>query len=224
MKTQVALTGVSSIPKNLRTEKTFSVQIVDSPYSIRDLAAQNETLAADPLVVVAYLPFLEMRNFDLYLHLQKKYSNLLILFVVQELSGTMKLKLKHNDNFIVLWKTEENRLIENIKSALEGRRIRLRQDRREPHKVKGIISPSSLPLGNSKQNFKPMLPGAFENLSEQGSCLKIHAPFYEPKDFVNLSYQTKQGDFVSIQGQVRWSRWNSEEQTQELGLHFVSST
>lgn len=218
MKTQVILTGISIVPKIFKKEKDLDVQIIENAYNIRELATQNQ----EAMVVVAYLPFLEMRHYDLYSHFQKTHPHMQTIFVVNELSGNMKLKLKHNEDFIVLWKTEENSLLENIKRALEGKRIKLRQDRREPHEVRGLLSPSALPTGNTK-SFKPMLPGAFENLSEHGSCMKIAAKFYEPKDFVNLSYQNKEGDFITIQGQVRWAKWNKEDQTQELGLHFVSS-
>ncbi len=218
MKTQVILTGISIVPKIFKREKDLDVQLIENAYNIRDLATQNK----EAMVVVAYLPFLEMRHYDLYTHFQKAHPHMQTIFVVNELSGNMKLKLKHNEDFIVLWKTEENSLLENIKRALEGKKIKLRQDRREPHEVKGLLSPSALPTGTSK-GFKPMLPGAFENLSQHGSCVKISAKYYEPKDFVNLSYQNKEGDFITIQGQVRWSKWNKEDQTQELGLHFVSS-
>lgn len=219
MKTQVILTGLSIVPKIFKKEKDLEVQIIENPYSIRELATQNK----EAMVVVAYLPFMEMRHYDLYSHFQKTHPHMQTIFVVSELSGNMKIKLKHNEDFIVLWKTEENSLLENIKRALEGKRIKLRQDRREPHDVRGLLSPSALPSGSTKGGFKPMLPGAFENLSPHGSCVKIAAKFYEPKDFVNLSYQNKEGDFITIQGQVRWSKWNKDEQTQELGLHFVSS-
>lgn len=218
MKTQVILTGTSIIPKIFKKEKDLEVRLSENPYDLRDMAAQNK----EAMVVVVYLPFIEMRHYDLYSHFQKSHPQLQTIFVVNELSGNMKLKLKHNEDFIVLWKTEENSLLENIHRALEGKRIKLRQDRREPHEVRGLLSPSALPIGTSR-GFKPMLPGAFENISEHGSCLKIAAKYYEPKDFVNLSYQNKEGDFITIQGQVRWSKWNKDEQTQELGLHFVSS-
>ncbi|MDG0816404.1 PilZ domain-containing protein [Bdellovibrio svalbardensis] len=222
MKTQVILTGISIVPKTFKKEKDLDVQIIENAYNIRELANQNKEV----MVVVAYLPFIEMRHYDLYTHFQKTHPHMQIIFVVNELSGNMKLKLKHNEDFIVLWKTEENSLIENIHRALEGKRIKLRQDRREPHDVKGLLSPSTLPSGGMNsisKGFKPMLPGNFENLSQHGSCVKIAAKYYEPKDFVNLSYQNKEGEFITIQGQVRWSKWNKEEQTQELGLHFVSS-
>lgn len=218
MKTQILLTGISNIPKIFKREKNFETLVVANPYDIREIAADNK----EPMVVVAYLPFLEMRHFDLYTHFQKTYPNMQTIFVVNELSANMKLKLKHNEDFVVLWKTEENSLIDNIKKALNGKHIKLRQDKREPHEVRGLLSPSTLPVGNTK-NFKPMLPGNFENISPHGSCLKISAKFYEPKDFVNLSYQNKEGEFITVQGQVRWSKWNSSEQVQELGLHFVSS-
>ncbi|QDK39743.1 PilZ domain-containing protein [Bdellovibrio sp. NC01] len=218
MKTQVLLTGISIIPKIFKREKNFEMMVVANPYDIREIAADNK----EPMVVVAYLPFLEMRHFDLYTHFQKTYPNMQTIFVVNELSANMKLKLKHNEDFVVLWKTEENSLIDNIKKALNGKHVKLRQDKREPHEVRGLLSPSTLPVGNTK-TFKPMLPGHFENISPHGSCLKISAKFYEPKDFVNLSYQNKEGDFITVQGQVRWSKWNSSEQVQELGLHFVSS-
>jgi len=206
------------IPKYFKKEKDFDVRIIDNPYIIRDEAAHTP----DPMIVVSYLPFIEARHFDLFSHFQKMFPHMQTIFVVNELSANMKLRLKHNKDFIVLWKTEENRLLENIHAALEGKHLRLRQDRREPHSVRGLLSSSLLPVGQETTGLKPLMPGSFENISDHGSCLKIQARFYEPKDFVNLSYQNKEGEFITLQGQVRWSRWNSQDQIQELGLHFVS--
>ena len=212
--------GTTKQLKALKAERTFELLNLSSPYELKDILTQNQ----EPIVVIHYLPFLEMRHFELYSHFQKNHENLQTIFVVKELSGNMKLKLKHTHDFIVLWTTEEGSLVDTIKMALAGKQLRLRQDRRETHAVRGLLSAAHLPTGKSQRDFLPMLPGSFENVSESGSCFKICAEFYAPKDFVSLSYQNKQGDFVTVQGQVRWSKWNPQEQVQELGLHFVSST
>ena len=67
MKTQILLTGISIIPKIFKREKNFETLVVANPYDIREIAADNK----EPMVVVAYLPFLEMRHVDLYTHFQK---------------------------------------------------------------------------------------------------------------------------------------------------------
>nr|BFD59769.1 hypothetical protein CKG001_18760 [Bdellovibrio sp. CKG001]BFD63135.1 hypothetical protein BdHM001_18160 [Bdellovibrio sp. HM001]BFD67038.1 hypothetical protein HAGR004_20600 [Bdellovibrio sp. HAGR004] len=218
MNTQVFITGQSRIPTALKKDPTLSCALIENPYDLRSALSGDE---GDKIVVV-FLPFLEVRHFDLYSFLQKSIQNVKIFFVVNELSSNMKIRLKHNNDFVVLWKTEENNLPKDIHAYLEGRQLELRQDKRETQDTRAMLSPSMLPLGVENRGFQPILGGAFENISLNGSCLKIKAPFYAKKDFINLTYQNKQGEYVSVEGQVRWSKWNEAEQSQELGVQFLT--
>lgn len=218
MNTQVFITGQSRIPMTLKKDPTLTCTLIENPYDLRSALGGDES---DKIVVV-FLPFLEVRHFDLYSFLQKSIKNVKIFFVVNELSSNMKIRLKHNNDFVVLWKTEENNLPKDIHAYLDGRQLELRQDKRETQDTRAMLSPSMLPLGVENRGFQPILGGSFENISLNGSCLKIKAPFYTKKDFINLTYQNKQGEYVSVEGQVRWSKWNETEQSQELGVQFLT--
>lgn len=218
MNTKVFIIGASIIPTHLKKDKTFDCQLVDSPYALRE-SLQN---SLGEKIVVAFLSFLEVRHFDIYAYLQKNIPNVKTFFVVNELSLSMKTKLKANNEFIVLWKTEEANLARDIHAYLDGKRLELRQDRREAHEKKGLLSPSTLPPGQKNRGFQPILGGSFENISLNGSCLKIKANYYEKKDFVNLTYQTKEGEYVTVEGQIRWTKWNESEQCQELGIQLLA--
>lgn len=218
MQTQVYLIGLNQIPQILKSEKKFECQLMENPYNLREALQQG----SGEKIVVVYVPFLEVRHFDIYAYFQKTIPRVKTFFVVTELSGSMKIKLKSYREFIVLWKTEEQHLARDIKAYLEGKTLELRQDKREDSSYKTMISPSLLPSGMENRGFQPILGGAFENMSPSGSCLKIKAPFYAKKDFVSLTYQNKEGEYVSVEGQVRWTRWNSQEQSQELGVQFLT--
>ncbi|UYL07918.1 PilZ domain-containing protein [Bdellovibrio sp. SKB1291214] len=220
MKAQVFINGIHALPPQLKKDKSLKTEIVDNPYELRE-KMKDDTIAEK--IIVAFLPFLEVRHYELYMHLQKTTPNLKIFFIVSELSSNMRIRLRADNNFIVMWKTEETNLVKNIHKYLDGKNVESRQDRREQATSKGLLSPSKLPLGNQNKGFQPILGGAFENLSQHGTCMKIQAPFYEKKDFVNLTYQNNEGEFVSLEGQVRWSKWNQDTKTQELGVHFLSS-
>lgn len=225
MKTNIFLLGTNEIPSPLAKGKNYACTLIDNVYTFTESFKQNMSEAA----LVVYLKFIEHRHFDFYSHLKDTCPQLHILFVVEELSEAMKLKLQHNEKFVVLWKNEEDKLVDHLKICLNGHPLKLRQDRRAPDSTKALmsllmLSGEDVESHNISKKFNPLLPGTFENMSQQGSCLKIQSKFYEPKDFVNISFQNKDGEFISIQGQVRWAKWNSAEQVQELGLHFVSST
>lgn len=218
MTTQIFITGTQKIPMQLKNEKTFNCAVIENPYNLRS-ALQS---ADGEKIIVVFLPFLEIRHFDIYSYLQKNIPNVKTFFVVNELSSSMKIKLKTHRDFIVLWKTEEANLAGDILAYLEGKSLEMRQDKRESHENRAMVSPSMLPLGVENRGFQPIMGGSFENISLNGSCLKIKAPFYTKKDFVNLTYQTKEGEYVSIEGQVRWTKWNEREQSQELGVQFLT--
>lgn len=220
MKTPVYITGVGQVPKHLKKDAAFQCHLVQNPYDLRlSLGA-----TAGEKIVVVYVPFLEVRHFDIYAYLQKNYQNVKTFFVVDELSYSMKNKLKSFQDFIVLWKTEDMHLPRDIHSYLEGKNIELRQDRREVHKQGALVTPSLLPLGMENKAFQPILGGKFDNISVNGSCVKVRAPFYAKKDFVSVTYQNKEGEYVNVEGQVRWTQWNEAEQTQELGVQFLTQS
>lgn len=218
MKTHIFIVGTATVPAQLKRNQGFECSLIENPYNLR--TALNEV--SGEKVIVVYLPFLEIRHFDIYTYLQKNNHNVKTFFVVNELSSSMKIKLKTHQEFIVLWKTEEGNLARDIEAYLEGKKLELRQDKRESHENKALLSPSLLPLGSENKGFQPILGGAFENISLNGSCLKINAPFYTKKDFINLTYQNKEGEYVSVEGQIRWTRWNETEQSQELGVQFLT--
>lgn len=220
MKTHIFLTGISIIPKHLKKDPNFQCHLIENPYDLRHSLGTNE----GEKIIVAYLPFLEIRHFDIYAYLQKNYANVKTFFVVEELSSNMKTKLKSFQEFIVLWKTEEMHLARDIKSYLSGKPLELRQDKRNPHLQGALVTPSMLPMGSENKNFQPILGGKFDNISLNGSCLKIRAPFYNKKDFVNLSYQNKEGEYVNVEAQVRWTKWNEKDQSQELGVQFLTQS
>ena len=219
MKTQIYITGAKQIPAAIKSEEKFSASLVENTYDFRHLLKNDES----EKIIVVYVPFLEMRHFELYTSLQKAFANVQTFFVVNELSNTMKVRLKGNKDFIILWKTEENNLIANIKRHLEGKEFNLRTDKRETLPVHALIGPSRLPTGKAA-GFKPILAGAVENVSVHGSCVQVKAPFYKPKEFVDVSYQDKDGEYKSMQGQVRWIAWDDKKQVQDVGIQFISST
>lgn len=220
MKTQIYVTGLGQIPKHLKKVPEFQCHLVQNPYDLR----LNLGTTSGEKIVVVYVPFLEVRHFDIYAYLQKNYHNVKTFFVVEELSYTMKNKLKGFQDFIVLWRTEEMHLARDIQSYLEGKRIELRQDRREAHTHGALVTPSLLPPGMENKAFQPILGGKFDNISLNGSCVKVRAPFYSKKDFVSVTYQNKEGEYVNVEGQVRWTQWNEKDQTQELGLQFLTQS
>lgn len=217
MNAKVFIIGRHDVPAPLKKQPGLDCVIIENPYDLRDLLNQE-----GEKVIVNFLPFLEIRHFDIYSYLQKTYRNVKTFFVVEELSSSMRIRLKSSNDFVILWKTEEMHLARDIHSHLEGRKLEMRQDSRERHSQKALLSPSLLPQGLQQKTFQPILGGSFDNISMGGSCLKIKAPFYNKKDFVNLTYQNNKGDYVSIEGQVRWARWNEESQSQELGVQFLT--
>lgn len=218
MFTHIFITGTQTIPSQLRKEQNYKCTLVENAYDLRVHLQETQ----GEKIIVAYLPFLEIRHFDIFAYLQKNIANVKTFFVVDELSAPMKLRLKSNRDFVVLWKTEQHHLAKDIQAYLGGKDLELRQDKREEHSKRPLISPSLLPAGLENRGFQAILAGSFTNISPNGSCIKIKAAFYNRKDFINLTYQTKEGEYVSIEGQVRWTKWNPLEQSQELGVQFLT--
>lgn len=218
MHTKLFVIGSNEIPTQLKKDHSFQCQLVDNPYNLRTSLQKT----SGEKIIVVFLSFLESRHFDIYDYLQKSVPNVKTFFVVKELSSSMKTKLKIHNNFIVLWKTEEQNLNRDIHAYLHGKSLELRQDRRESHDKNGLLSPSMLPHGNKDRGFQPILGGNFENISLNGTCLKIISPYYNKKDFVSLTYQNKEGEYITVEGQIRWTKWNQNEQCQELGIQLLA--
>lgn len=218
MKTQIYFTGTGVIPNAIKEHQGFAATLVENLYDFRHLLKNDN---AEKIIVV-YVPFLEMKHFELYTSIQKTVKNTQTFFIVNELSNTMKVRLKGNSDFIILWKTEEESLLANIQRYLEGRQFNLRCDRRESMPVEALIGPGILPTGRTS-SFKPILAGSIENVSMHGSRVQVKAPFYKPKEFVDISYRDKDGEYKSLHGQVRWIAWDDKKEVQDLGIQFISS-
>lgn len=224
MNKEIFLIGVNEVPSVLQQVKSFSFQIISNPYTFK-AEFGNKSQAA---LVIIYLDFIDRRHYDFYSQLKASWPSLQMMFLVEQISESMMSKLRYNHDFMIFWQNEEDQLLQNIKNCLRGRELYLRQEPRNPTDKKALMSLMGLPgqaisLAQEKLNFRPMLPGQFENISIQGSCLKLQAPYYEPKDFVNLTFQNQDGEFINVQGQVRWVKWDAIKCIQEIGLHFVST-
>ena len=215
MKVKVYMIGVSEAPSEFTKDNLFETQLIQKQEDLVSLISEDK----EDKILVVYLPFLEMKHFEIFNFLQRKKKYLQTFFVVDELSETMKMRLKGNRNFVVLWKNEENHLVENIKRHLEGQEFYLRRDRRESLPADALISPAALPFG-SGFSFKPILAGAMDNVSVHGSCVKMKVPFYKPEEMIDITYLNKEGEYQSVQGQVRWIRWNEESEMQDVGVQF----
>ncbi|AHI06086.1 hypothetical protein BDW_07930 [Bdellovibrio bacteriovorus W] len=215
---QIYFVGTVEIPKHFKSNKTMQCHLMENPYELRTKLGESQ----GEKILVVHLPFIESRHLDMYGFLQKTIPQLKTFFIAEELSHNIKNRLKNSEDFIVLWKTEEKNLMADVEAYLEGRAVHLRENKREEHDKRPMISPSMLPLGALNKDFQPILGGEFDNISSEGSCIQIQAPFYQKKDFINLSYQSKEGDYIQVEGQVRWTRWDDKEQKQHLGIQFLT--
>lgn len=214
--TQVYIIGKNQVPNSLKKTSGFQISFVDNAYALK-----NKLSVGGEKVVVVYLPFIEQRHFDMYSYLQKSNKSTQVFFVVNELSGPMKIRLKTDRKFIVLWRTEEHQLLNDIHSYLQGKEIEMREGKRKGHNKTPLVAPTTLPVGQQK-SFSPVTGGQFKNISENGTCVTVSNTTYKKKDFVNLTYQNSAGEFKSVEGQVRWQKTNSDGKSQDLGIQFVT--
>jgi hypothetical protein len=224
MNTLIFLIGSSAPPHTLKNERGLSFKIIENAYSLK---VHTHALSRNSLLIV-YLDFVEQRHLDFYNLIKKAHPELPILFVVNEISEIMMFKIQLSNDFIVIWKNEEQRLIETIQLCTDGYRFQNRQDKRLIHDGKvllRLINLQEIPVEKHAElkNFESVQSAHLLNISNQGSCLQIRQQFYKPKDFINISYQNQEGTFISTQGQIRWVHSEKKLLTQKIGLHLVSS-
>ncbi len=208
----------SLVPKEFKRNPEFMCTSVTDPYSLKGLILNDDSQK----IIVCRLPFLEIRHYDLYKYLQKTFNNLKTFFIVDELSQAMKTKVKNSDDFIVLWNTEENNLMNDIYKYLDGDLAQLREDKRVPQLSSAMLKPSLMLENMDEMVFKRINGGAFENISTNGSCLNLPNANYKPKDFVSITYQNNEGNYISQEAQIRWIENNPQNEVQRIGLRFLT--
>lgn len=208
----------SLAPKAFKRNPEFNLHENINAYDLKSLILNDDS----DKIIICRLPFMEIRHFDLYKHLQTQFKNLKTFFILDELSSAMKTKLKSSDDFIVLWNTEEMNLMTDIYKYLDGKMAVLREDKRVPQLASAMMTPSLLLQNNDEIIFKRISGGKFENISPNGSCLSLPLANYQPKDFINLTYQNAEGVYVSQEAQIRWIENNNEGDTQKIGLRFLT--
>ncbi|MGZ3772278.1 MAG: PilZ domain-containing protein [Pseudobdellovibrionaceae bacterium] len=217
MKNQIFIIGKTTIPDQLKNDQSFDCHLIENPF---DLLQGRLLNTPEEKLLIVYCPFLEVRHLDIYSYLQKRSQNLKSFFIVEELSVSIITRLKEKNEFIVLWKTEKLNINEEIYNYLRGKRIELRQDRRESCNKKGLLTPTTLSYNHC--NSAQTIAVTFDNISINGFCINIKSKIYEVKKFINLTYQNKQGDFITIVGQIRWNHWSKSQKIQKLGIQLLA--
>lgn len=196
----------------------FKTTLIANPYNLKQQFHENP----DRKIVVCNLPFLDIRQFNLFSHYQSLNPEIKIIFLIERLSERIKLRLFEFPEILILWKSEKNQLIEIICSLFNGQKITPRTEKRSPENRQPRLGAPRAPL--PIRIFTPASShrSQFKNLSNFGSCLKMERSQLQKKDFINITYQDQFGDYVSIDAQVRWTRWNETENVQEVGVQFLA--
>lgn len=217
MPTKVFLFGINEIPQDLKREKSIHCILVNNPYELQSDVKENQKT----LLAVAFLPYLDLRHLNAFSYLKKTNPSLKIFFVLQEMSPSMKLRLQEYKDFSILWAHEQPNLKNDLIKCLKGQKIEVRQDRRDHLNKHPLIGPSQFNEDFKIKKFKPIFGGNFKNISINGSCIILKKNSYGRKDFINVTYQNKEGEYISVEAQVRWTQWNSQARHYELGIRFL---
>lgn len=217
MSSKVFFLGINEVPQDLKMEESIHCILIDSPYKLQAPIQEKENL----LIAVVFLPYLDLRHLNIFSYFKKINPALKIFFVLQEISAAMRLRMQEYQDFSILWAHEQQNLKNDLIKCLNGKKIEVRQDRRDQLHNHPLISPSLLNRDLKIAKFKPIFAGFFKNISVNGSCVILKNKSYGPKEFINVTYQNKEGEYISVEAQVRWTQWNPHEQYYELGLRFL---
>lgn len=177
------------------------------------------------IIVIQYCVFLDNRHLNAFMHLLKEHQNIIPVFIVNNLNAEMKLRLKREKFWNVFWSTEAIELEKLTNKKSSHTNFEIREETRLDSIKDVLLGPSSLIDRNEIIDFKPFLGALSKNISSEGICLSTAemAP-YKVKDFVNLNYRKENGEYESIEGQVRWITRGKRKEEKVLGIKYLGRT
>lgn len=172
--------------------------------------------------LVVHASFLSKKTVQAFLAWRVPRLKISLIFIGQVIEKDVHQLLPTSSEALILFESEGERIGDLVTRRLMGRPVYNRkQERIDVHSQvmlkKSIVAEQS-PTGSWVQFLGG---GLMQNFSQGGAQIVLPRGEMRARDFISLMYQDCQGQWVSVESQVRWVV-SSTEGKQIIGVQFLA--
>lgn len=210
--------GLREIPKRLQLNSQFNLHLVSSVIEMR-----NAFLLPDVIGVMIYIDKLNFKTWQNLKKLVEKYPLKKFIFCGKNLEKTLKNELDRHRNCFFFWPHEEEQLTSKLKQILGTASHATRRSERKKVTAPLLVKASEImvdsPIG---QKLRVVIEGHFIDFSKHGAKLFLCESWLVAKDYICIMYQKMDGEWVSMESQIRWTENDPTTGRVLMGVQFIA--
>lgn len=214
----IYLKTAKTLPVYLREIQGFKLRSFDY---MEDLKAHLARTSQSSLVVIE-LSSVTPRYVEYFLRMSSENSGNYFIFIAQVVDNSVFQIQMSRGRFMVLREEEAMTLKELVQLWKSGRMLFSRRSQRQELKAPVMVKKSKY-SGHSPTGaaIQALSEGQLCDFSAGGAKLLVKSSGLKLKDFVSLMYLSAQGQWVSVEAQLRWVE-DAGPGRQVVGVQFLA--
>ena len=175
----------------------------------------------EEVFVVVRVSNLTQRVIQAFLSWSHLYLKLSFIFIAQTIENTAHQMDALSSKVLFLYESEYLRISEVVTRRLMGLVVKTRKQERKPVATSVILKKSLTDENESAGRVQFLKEGQMRDFSKGGAQIHLGQECVRLKDFISLMYQNRNGEWVSVESQVRWVVSTGAGQ-QLIGVQFLA--
>lgn len=165
---------------------------------------------------------LNMRTVEAFLSWNRLKVKLSFIFIAPKIERPVHQVALSEPNVLVIFESEGERITELVTRRLRGLPVKSRKRERKPLQSQVVLKRSTLAESSPTGKMVQFLgEGQMKDFSQGGAQIVLAQGGMRAKDFVSMMYRDYQGQWVSVESQVRWVT-PTPQGGQIIGLQFLA--
>ncbi|MFP5519795.1 MAG: PilZ domain-containing protein [Bdellovibrionia bacterium] len=215
---QLLVVGVSEIPKRLKLSPFVRAVLVRSVYEL-----ETHFKSDDVFGVLLYGNRFDEVLVQKLQFMSKKYPRRHFILCSQEIDKSSKNIIYKSPNLHFFWGSEESQINYLLSKISQKQQFHPRKAERTAVSAPVMVKASQIavdsPVGS---RLKAIVEGNFVDFSKYGAKIVLSAAAMSVKDYICVMYQKANGQWVSVESQVRWSERDDVSGKYYYGLQFIA--
>lgn len=172
--------------------------------------------------VVVRSDFLSKKTLEAFLSWSRAGLEINFIFIAQTIENSAYQAGLEHPEVILIRESERKNIAQILERALEGKIVRTRRQERVSVQSQVILKKSALSSTSPTGAWVQMLrEGSMHDFSAGGARISLEQGSLRSRDYISLMYKNDQGQWVSVESQVRWVV-STGRGTEIIGVQFLA--
>ncbi|NUN05647.1 MAG: PilZ domain-containing protein [Bdellovibrio sp.] len=175
----------------------------------------------EEVFVVVRVSNLTQRVIQAFLSWSHLYLKISFIFIAQTIENTAHQMDALSSKLLFIYESESPRIAQIVTRRLMGLMVKTRKQERKPVQTPVILKKSATEEVAAPGRVQYLKEGQMRDFSKGGAQIFLGQECVRLKDFISLMYQNRNGEWVSVESQVRWVVSTGQGQ-QLIGVQFLA--